>query len=60
MTKEEFTQLLKDAGYNAQNIDGVVMVSTTADERRRIWREVRKMALEASFTSSMGISIVKT
>lgn len=57
MSKDEFAQILRDAGYDAENRDGVVMVKATQDNRRRIWREVRQKAREASFDASVGISI---
>lgn len=55
MGKEEFIKVLCDAGYDAFNEKGVVMIYTSAENIGAAHNEVMKMAYKCDYRGSLGV-----
>ena len=51
MTKSDFVKTLREHGYNAENENGCVMVTTS---NKGDFRKVQKIAKEADYEQSFG------
>ena len=60
MDKESAAKILADAGYETENISGVLMVLVSEDKRHSLGKEmekIKKILVPAGYESSYGVKV---
>ena len=57
MTKDEFASYLKEKGYPAENVNGVVMISKNRVLTKEDLENIRSMMREKKYDASYGYTL---